>query len=56
MLQQLLEDKAEEVKIAAVKSLGMVFSLIEDADKYNQVWIGPCRTIQLSVVGTQDKT
>ncbi|KAJ8042040.1 hypothetical protein HOLleu_13006 [Holothuria leucospilota] len=36
MLQQLLEDKVEEVKIAAVKSLGMVFSLIEDADKYNQ--------------------
>ena len=37
MLQQMLDDKVEIVREAAVKSLGLVFSLIEDTDKYNQV-------------------
>ena len=37
MLQQMLDDKVEIVREAAVRSLGLVFSLIEDTDKYNQV-------------------
>ena len=37
MLQQMLEDRAEEIRQSAVKSLGLVFSLIDDTDKYNQV-------------------
>ena len=37
MLQQMLDDKVEVVREAAIKSLGLVFSLIEDTDKYNQV-------------------
>ncbi|XP_063951492.1 RAB11-binding protein RELCH-like isoform X1 [Lytechinus pictus] len=36
MLQQMLEDRAEEIRGSAVKSLGLVFSLIDDTDKYNQ--------------------
>ncbi|XP_071495307.1 RAB11-binding protein RELCH homolog [Diadema antillarum] len=36
MLQQMLEDRAEEIRSSAVKSLGLVFSLIDDTDKYNQ--------------------
>ena len=39
MLQQMLDDKVEIVREAAIKSLGLVFSLIEDTDKYNQVCV-----------------
>ncbi|XP_038050849.1 RAB11-binding protein RELCH-like [Patiria miniata] len=36
MLQQLLQDKTDCVREVAVRSLGLVFSLTEDTDKYNQ--------------------
>ena len=34
MLQQMLEDSSEEVRAAAVRSLGVVAGFIQDADKY----------------------
>lgn len=42
MLQQMLaEDKADMVREAVVKSLGIIMGYIDDADKYSQVFI--CR-------------
>lgn len=38
MLQQMLaEDKADMVREAVVKSLGIIMGYIDDADKYPQV-------------------
>ena len=38
MLQQMLmDDKEEEVREAVVRSLGLLFGFINDADKYSQV-------------------
>ncbi|XP_071784644.1 RAB11-binding protein RELCH homolog [Asterias amurensis] len=36
MLQQLLQDKTDCVREVAVRSVGLVFALTEDTDKYNQ--------------------
>lgn len=39
MLQQMLaEDKADMVREAVVKSLGVIMGYIDDPDKYSQVW------------------
>lgn len=38
MLQQMLaEDKADMVREAVVKSLGIIMGYIDDSDKYSQV-------------------
>lgn len=46
MLQQMLaEDKADMVREAVVKSLGIIMGYIDDPDKYSQVgvfMIGKC--------------
>lgn len=40
MLQQMLaEDKADMVREAVVKSLGIIMGYIDDADKYSQVCV-----------------
>ena len=40
MLQQmLLDDKAEEVKEAVVRSLGLLMGFVDDPDKFPQVGI-----------------
>lgn len=42
MLQQMLtEDKADMVREAVVKSLGIIMGYIDDPDKYSQVCIFP---------------
>ena len=38
MLQQMVtDDKAEEVREAAVRSLGLLMGFVDDPDKFNQV-------------------
>lgn len=40
MLQQMLaEDKADMVREAVIKSLGIIMGYIDDADKYSQVCV-----------------
>lgn len=40
MLQQMLaEDKADMVREAVVKSLGIIMGYIDDPDKYSQVFV-----------------
>ena len=46
MLQQMLaEDKADMVREAVVKSLGIIMGYIDDPDKYSQVCV--CVTVLL---------
>lgn len=45
MLQQMLaEDKADMVREAVVKSLGIIMGYIDDTDKYSQVCLFGCKT------------
>ena len=40
MLQQMVtDDKAEEVREAAVRSLGLLTGFVDDPDKFNQVFL-----------------
>lgn len=47
--QMLMDDKAEEVREAVVKSLGLVIGFIGDRDKYIQVWSWWCRRCTTSM-------
>ena len=43
MLQQMLaEDKADMVREAVIKSLGIIMGYIDDPDKYSQVSVRAC--------------
>lgn len=37
ILQQMLDDKSDEVRTAVIRSLGLIVSFIDDQDKYSQV-------------------
>ena len=49
MLQQMLaEDKADMVREAVVKSLGIIMGYIDDPDKYSQVCVCVCDGVPAS--------
>lgn len=39
MLQQMLDDKSDEVRASVVRSLGLIVAFIDDEDKYAQVCV-----------------
>lgn len=50
MLQQMLaEDKADMVREAVVKSLGVIMAYIDDPDKYTQVCVRVCVPVRYLV-------
>ncbi|KAB0365940.1 hypothetical protein FD754_010096, partial [Muntiacus muntjak] len=49
MLQQMLmEDKADLVREAVIKSLGIIMGYIDDPDKYQQPWVIPQKELLVS--------
>ena len=39
MLQQMLDDKMEDVREAVVRSLGILIGFVDDVDKYSMVGV-----------------